>query len=166
MVAISGFINILCKHIPIYHDGYLSYTIQILQFAQQSISFEIVPNIYQSLSIGPQINGLEDLWRYREQPDITCRVNYYHNENVTFVWELVRRNGDVIIIQSHVKPTVSHWLNAATTISALNYTMSNEDFRGILRCTAQVDDKANGIYKAKGEESIPCCGMCYDPERQ
>ena len=116
-----------------------------------------------SPSIGPRLRALDDLWRYREQPDVTCHVEYYQSESVTFIWELVRRNGDVIILPSHMEPTVGHWLNAATHISALNYVMSTEDFLGILRCIMQVDDKTHGVYKAQDEERIPCCGMCFDP---
>ena len=117
------------------------------------------------------MDGLQDLWRDREQPHISCGVSYYQDKNVFFIWELVLPNDDVITLPSHLRVRVSdHGLgecdahfNFTTYISTLNYTLPTDDIQRILRCTVQVDDETTGRYEAQVEEHLPpFSGTCND----
>ena len=117
-----------------------------------------IENEYIPSSTGPRIRGLSMLWRGKEQPDIKCEAKYYPNRVITFTWELVRRNGDVITL-----PGFSVKLNYryGSYCSALNYTLSTDDIQSMLRCIARVDDETHGICEAKKEKRIHSYGK-YD----
>ena len=117
------------------------------------------------------MDGLQDLWRDREQPNISCGVSYYQDKSVSFVWELVLPNDDVITLPSHLRVHVSDHghdesdvhFNFTTYISTLNYTLPTDDVQRILRCTVQVDDETNGRYDKRVEELLPSnSGTCND----
>ena len=77
-----------------------------------------------------------------------------------FTWELVRSNGDVITLPGYMEFTTKLQHNDAAYISSLNYTMSTDDFQGMIRCIVRVNHETHGRYEAKDERLIPCCGMC------
>ena len=52
--------------------------------------------------------------------------------------------------------------NTAEYSSILNYTLSTDDFLGMIRCIVLVDDETHESYEAIDEQPIPCCGKCND----
>ena len=114
-------------------------------------------------STGPWIGGLQSFWRYSEQ-DISCHASYHQNENVTvaFTWELVRQSGNVTTIPDGMKPSVEFWANSFTYTSKLNYTLSTDDTKSILRCIALLDDETLGRYEAVDSEPVPSYSTYYD----
>ena len=112
-------------------------------------------------SIGPIISGLEDLWHEQEWQDIACHVEYYQNDTLAFIWELIRRSGVVITFTDYIKQSQELWYGAKY-IAALNYTVSTDDIQNVLRCTARVDGDTNGSYEANDEKHIPSYGMWLD----
>ena len=117
------------------------------------------------------MDGLRDLWRDTEQPYISCKLSYYQDESVSFIWELVLHNDDAITLPSYPSVHVSDHghvesdvhFNFTTYISTLNYTLPTDDIQRILRCTVQVEDETNGRYETKVEERLPSySGTCND----
>ena len=118
------------------------------------------------LPTAPVIHQLENLWHRGgiEQRDITCGVNYHINGSVTFTWELVRQNGDVITIPGNMmNVTYEGWDHLPYHSSTLNYTLKYDTIHSMLRCIMHVTgEETHGSYKAKIEERIPSPGMCND----
>ena len=111
---------------------------------------------------GPRLWGLEILWRERQQPNITCSIGYYPGENITFVWQIERRDGNLTTLPGYMgTPSFDSPLDA-NYFSALDYIFSIDDIQSILRCMVHVDDKTRGSYEAKVEELIPSYGKCND----
>ena len=105
------------------------------------------------------MSSLKDALRHREPRDITCKVSFYSNKTVTFIWELVQQNGDVITLPGYIRD-IYH--NETRYISMLNYTLSSHDAQSILRCVVLVDDDTLGRCESKDEERILSYGKCND----
>ena len=88
-----------------------------------------------------------------------------HNrgQNLTFIWELVRRNGDVITFPKDTKPRLTPKnVSPPSYRSTLNYTLSTDDVQDTIKCIARVDDENKETYEAKDEKRIPSYGTCDD----
>ena len=120
--------------------------------------FKNKPN---SPSTGPWISELSNPWRQSVQPNITCKVLYYCGKYMTFTWELVRRNGNVITLPGY--NLKRYCISGRSSYnSALNYSLPTDDIQSMLRCIARVDDETHRSYKAKAGIPIPSYGTCDD----
>ena len=84
--------------------------------------------------VSPKIHGLQSTFTVGQQPEVTCHLDYFWTESVSFVWSI-----DDIELPARTEQPVNHANNIATFSSTLLYNFERSDELKDIVCLATVD---------------------------
>ena len=87
--------------------------------------------------VSPEIHGLQSTFTVGQQPEVTCHVDYFWTESVSFSWSI-----DDIELPARTEEPVHHANNIATFSSTLLYNFDRSDELKNIVCSATVDKKS------------------------
>ena len=140
------------------HCCYLMYTCQI-NFALWNVN-RVVP--CSDKSPEPQITGNKTVLFTGNTHNITCRTEYYWNENITFTWTLGEEKLPGITLPTKYHYTGRYYRrsypnNVATYTSRLDYNFNGYEKSRHLSCTVHVHNELDGDDSYSVSTDVDLC---------